>query len=150
MFEGAVIVVVVLWNYQVHVIFVCDLGRCNRMVCWLEGNIWVWHMKWERGGSIWSCEWICWKGGWEKVGGLGSELANSPGVSISELLNWEIVLYTVVLELLSDSMLDEVLSWGDWGVGGEAKSGMMGRLFCRFAGWEIDRWRDPSWWLIVC
>ena len=31
------------------------------------------------------------------------------GVSISELLNWEIVLYTVVFELVSDSMLDEVL-----------------------------------------
>ena len=29
--------------------------------------------------------------------------------SISQLLNWEIVLYTVVLELVSDSMLDGVL-----------------------------------------
>ena len=38
-----------------------------------------------------------------------SDLANSSGVSISELLNWEIELYTVVLELVSDSMLDEVL-----------------------------------------
>ena len=38
-----------------------------------------------------------------------SELANSSGVSISELLNWEKELYTVVLDLVSDSMLDEVL-----------------------------------------
>ena len=30
-----------------------------------------------------------------------------------ELLNWEIVLYTVVFELVSESMLDEVLARGD-------------------------------------
>ena len=34
-------------------------------------------------------EWL--KGGWEKGDGLGSESANSSGVSISELLNCEIV-----------------------------------------------------------
>ena len=43
------------------------------------------------------------------VNGLGSEAANSSGVLILELLNWEIVLYTVVLDLVSDSLLDEVL-----------------------------------------
>ena len=47
--------------------------------------------------------------GWENVGGLGSELAISSGISISELFNWEIVLYTVELELVSDTMLDEML-----------------------------------------
>ena len=35
--------------------------------------------------------------------------AKSSGASISELLNWEMVLYTVVLELVSDSMLGEML-----------------------------------------
>ena len=45
----------------------------------------------------------------------------SSGVSISELLNWEKVLYTVVLGLVSDSMLvmmkcyDEVTEVGDDG-----------------------------------
>ena len=29
---------------------------------------------------------------------------------MSELLNWEIVSYTVVLKLVSESMLDEVLA----------------------------------------
>ena len=62
-------------------------------------------------GSFLTWEWIGWKGGWENVGGLGSELANLSAVSISELLNWEIVLYTVVLELVSDSMLGEMLWW---------------------------------------
>ena len=35
--------------------------------------------------------------------------AKSSGASISELFNWEMVLYTVVLELVSDSMLGEML-----------------------------------------
>ena len=61
-------------------------------------------------GSFLTWEWIVWKGGWENWDGLGSEFANSSGVSISELLNCEIVLYKVVIELVSDSMLDEVLS----------------------------------------
>ena len=50
------------------------------------------------GGPILTGELIAWKGGWENVDGLGSELANASGVSISELLNWEMVLYTVVLK----------------------------------------------------
>ena len=41
---------------------------------------------------------------------MGSDLANMSGVLISELLNKEIVLYTVVVELVSDSMLDGVVS----------------------------------------
>ena len=34
----------------------------------------------------------------------------SSGVSISELLNWEIMFYTVAFEYVSESMPDEVLS----------------------------------------
>ena len=49
------------------------------------------------------------KGRLENVDGLGSELANLSGVSISELVNWEIVLNTAVLVLVSDSVLDKVL-----------------------------------------
>ena len=49
------------------------------------------------------------KGGWENAGGLGSEFANSSGVSMSELLNWEIALKMVRSELVSESMLDDVL-----------------------------------------
>ena len=60
-------------------------------------------------GSILTWEWRGRKGVWENVDGLGSEFTNSSGVSISELLNWEVVLYTVVLELVSDSMLGEKL-----------------------------------------
>ena len=49
------------------------------------------------------------KGGWEKVDGLGSESANSSRVSISELLNCEMVTKTVYVEVLSESMLGELL-----------------------------------------
>ena len=86
-------------------------------------------MDWERIGR---------KGGWENAGGLGSEFANSSGVSMSELLNWEIVLKTVMSELVSESMPDDALTWGDSG-GGKAKSGMMGIGFWRLAGWEMER-----------
>ena len=55
-----------------------------------------------------------------------------------ELLNWEIVLKTVINELTSESMLDDVLIWGD-SSGGKAKSGMMGIGFWRWAGWENER-----------
>ena len=65
------------------------------------------------------------KGGWENAGGLGSELVNSSVVSMSQLLNWEIVLKTVMSELVSESMPDDVLTWGD-SSGGKEKSGMMG------------------------
>ena len=78
------------------------------------------------------------KGGWENAGGLGSEFANSSGVSMSELLNWDIVLKTVMSELVSESMPDDVLTWGDSG-GGKAKNGMMGIRFWRLAGWEMVR-----------
>ena len=67
----------------------------------------------------------------------GSEFANSSGVSMSELLNWEIVVKTVISELASESMPDDVLIWGDSG-GGKTKSGMMGIGFWRLAGCEIE------------
>ena len=44
---------------------------------------------------------------------------------MSELINCEIVLKTVISEFVSESMPDDVLTWGDSG-GGKAKSGMMG------------------------
>ena len=72
------------------------------------------------GGSNLIWEWSGWKAGWENVDGLGSELSNSSGVSRSEILNWEIVLYTVAFKLVSEFMPDEVLSWGDSG-GGKQK-----------------------------
>ena len=78
------------------------------------------------------------KGGWENAGGLGSEFANSSGVSMSELFNWENVLKMVMSELVSKSMPDDLLTWGDSG-GGKAKSGMMGSGFWRLAGWEMER-----------
>ena len=40
---------------------------------------------------------------------LGSESANSSGVSISELLNCEMVTKTVFVEVLSEFMLGELL-----------------------------------------
>ena len=78
------------------------------------------------------------KGGWENVAGLGSEFSNLSGASMSELLNWEIVLKTVMSELVSETMPDDVLTWGDSG-GGKAKSGMMGIGFWRLAVWEMER-----------
>ena len=55
-----------------------------------------------------------------------------------ELLNLEIVLKAVMSELVSESMPDDVLTWGDSG-GGKAKSGMMVIGFWRLAGWEMER-----------
>ena len=78
------------------------------------------------------------KGGLGNAGGLGSEFANSSGVSMSDLLNWDIVLKTVMSELVSEFMPDDMLTWGDSG-GGKAKNGMMGIGFWRLAGWEMER-----------
>ena len=78
------------------------------------------------------------KGGSRNVAGLGSEFANSSGVSISELLNWKIVYKTKISELASETMPDDLLMWGD-SSGGKAKSGMMWIGFWRLAGWEIER-----------
>ena len=78
-------------------------------------------------------EWRGWKRGWEYVDGMGSELSNTSGVSWSEFSNCEMVWFTVIFELVSESMPDEVLTWGDSG-GGKAKSGMIGMLFWRLAG----------------
>ena len=57
---------------------------------------------------------------------------------MSELLNWKIVLKTVISELVSESMPDDVLAWAD-SCGGKAKSGMMRSGFWRLAGWEMER-----------
>ena len=80
--------------------------------------------------------------------GEGSELANSSGVSRSELLNCEIVRKTKVSELVSELVLDGMLITKSGG--GKAKSGIMGTGFWRLAGWEFERWRDPSCRFIVC
>ena len=53
---------------------------------------------------------------------------------MSELFNWEIVLKLVMSELVSESMPDDVLTWGDSG-GGKAKSGMMGLNWILEVGW---------------
>ena len=78
------------------------------------------------------------KVGWENVDGLSSEFANSSVVSMSELLNWEIVLKTVMSELVSKSMPDDGLTWDD-SSGGKAKIEMMGIGFWMLAGWEMER-----------
>ena len=44
----------------------------------------------------------------------------------------------VTSELVSESMPDDVLTWGDSG-GRKTKSWIMGIGFRRLAGWEIDR-----------
>ena len=92
----------------------------------------------DEGESFVDWECIGRKGGWENSGRLGSEFANSSGVSMSELLNWEIVFKTVISELVSESMPDDMLTWGDSG-GGKAKSGMMGSGFWMLTGWEMER-----------
>ena len=53
--------------------------------------------------------------GWEKVDGLGSESANSSGVSISEFLTCEMVTKTAFVDVLSESMLGELLVYNDSG-----------------------------------
>ena len=50
------------------------------------------------------------KGRLGKYRWLGSDLSNLSGVSRSELLIWENVIYTMVFELVSECMPDEVLS----------------------------------------
>ena len=44
---------------------------------------------------------------------LGLDLSDSSGVSWSKFSNCEIMWYTVIIELVSEIMPDEVLSWGD-------------------------------------
>ena len=51
-------------------------------------------------------------------------------------------------ELVSEFMPDDVLACGESG-GGKAKSGTIGSGFWRLAGWEFDRWSDPTCLLIV-
>ena len=65
---------------------------------------------------VWVCVW---------VEGDGSESANSLGVSISELLNCEMVCKTEISELVSEFVLDGILITGESG-GGKAKSGIIG------------------------
>ena len=69
--------------------------------------------------------------------------ANSSGVSTLELLNCEIEYKTEISELISEFVLDDILIIGKSG-GGKAKSGMTGIGVWRLAGWEFERWRDPS------
>ena len=64
------------------------------------------------------------------VEGDGSESANSSVVSISEI------------------MPDDVLACGE-SSGGKAKSGIKWSGFWRLAGWEVERWSDPTCLLIV-
>ena len=45
---------------------------------------------------------------------------------MSDLLNCEMVLYSVVAELASESMLDGLLVYVDSGYGGKSKSGRIG------------------------
>ena len=47
--------------------------------------------------------------------GLGSESANLSGISISELLNCEMVRKTVFVEVLSEVMLGELLVYAGSG-----------------------------------
>ena len=51
-------------------------------------------------------------------------------------------------ELVSEFVLDDILKIGKLG-GGKAKSGIIGIGVWRLAGWEFERWRDPSCRLIV-
>ena len=88
------------------------------------------------------------KGGWENVDGLGSEFANSSGVSKSELSNWKIVWKTVMSELASESMPDDVLMWGDSG-GGKAKMEWWELSFGDWLDGKIEQWRDLTGRLIV-
>ena len=72
----------------------------------------------------------------------------SSRVSLLELLNCEIEYKTEISELVSEFVLDGILIIGKSG-GGKAKSGMIGCGVWRLAGWEFERWRDPSCRLIV-
>ena len=55
---------------------------------------------------------------------------------------------TEIAELVSEFVLDDILIIGKSG-GGKAKSGIIGTRVWRLAGWEFERWRDPSCRLIV-
>ena len=66
------------------------------------------------------------KGGLGKGRRAGFGVCNSSRVSMSDLLNCEMVLYSVVAELASESMLDGLLVYVDSGYGGKSKSGRIG------------------------
>ena len=89
-----------------------------------------------------------WKKLRSRFEGDGSESANLSGVSTLGLLNCEIEYKTEISELVSEFVLDDILIIGKSG-GGNAKSGMIGNGVWRLAGWEFERWRDPSCRLIV-
>ena len=57
--------------------------KCERSVC----RCFLGNMEIVEGESVRDWEWMRRKGGCENVDGLGSEFANSSGVSLSELLN---------------------------------------------------------------
>ena len=70
------------------------------------------------------------------------------GVSTLGLFNCEIAYKTEISELVSEFVLDDILIIGKLG-GGKAESGIIGIGVWRLAGWEFERWRDPSCRLIV-
>ena len=54
----------------------------------------------------------------------------------------------MISELVSEFMPDDVLICGKSG-SEKAKSGIIGSGIWRLAGWEFDRWSDPTCLLIV-
>ena len=74
-------------------------------------------------------------------------MVRSRGFSTLELLSCEIEYKTEISELVSEFVLDDILIIGK--SGGKAKSGIIGIWFWRLAGWEFERWRDPSYRLIA-
>ena len=147
LFEGVVIAVELWWSYQARVIFACFLSRCYWMIHWLEGNIWVSRLKWERGcdldlgmnrlkGSLGKCRWTGFRIG-KFVGCFDIRVIDMGDSVIYCWVGFSVWFHT------GWNVMIRWLSWGG------KQNGMMERLFWRLAGWEIDRWRDPIWRLIV-
>ena len=67
---------------------------------------------------------------------------------ITYIFNCEIAYKTEISELVSEFVLDDILIIGKLG-GGKAESGIIGIGVWRLAGWEFERWRNPSCRLIV-
>ena len=93
---------------------------------WKEMGVDDWFQWVERGGFEKVEELV-----WVWVEGDGSELANSSGVSTSELLNCEMVWKIEISELVSEFMLDGILITGESG-GGKTKLVAPDELRLRF------------------